>query len=102
MNRNTKPVSGNRRRSVKGVKAETFDRTQVLSDLRDMLKEMAEKVCKGRVRDKAAFDLKLRSLKSFAYGVSIYSNVLDSVENEAIIRRLDVLESGSGGPDQTD
>jgi hypothetical protein len=92
----------NARIHKKPSKPETFDRTQVLSDLRDMLKEMADKVCKGRIRDKAAFDLKLRSLKSFAYGVSIYSNVLDSVENEAIIRRLQILEEGGMESDTCD
>lgn len=87
----------NRRHRGKPVKMETFDRTEVLADLRDMLKNMSVKVCNGRIRDKAAFDLKLRSLKAFAYGASVFSSVLDATENEAILRRLDKLETGDRG-----
>jgi capsule polysaccharide export protein KpsC/LpsZ len=92
----------NARIHKKQPKPESFDRTQVLSDLRDLLTDMSDKVVKGRIRDKQAFDLKLRALKAFSYGVSTYSNVLDAVENEAIIRRIEKLEMHDGGSTKND
>lgn len=86
----------NSRIHKKTPKPESFDRTQVLADLRDMLTDMSAKICKGRVRDKAAFDLKLRALKAFSYGVTVYSSTLDATENEAIVKRLDALEDPTG------
>ena len=80
-----------------GSKSETFNRTEVLADLRDMLKDMSDKVCRGRIKDKAAFDLKLRAIKAFSYSVSVFSSVLDAQENEVILERLGVLEARDRG-----
>lgn len=75
-------------------KGKTFTREKVLDDLELMLKNMAVKICHGRIRDKEAFKLKLLALKAFAYSASVYSSVLDAVENEAIMSRLSILEDG--------
>jgi hypothetical protein len=79
-----------------------FNRTAVLSDLHDMLTAMNHKICKGRIRDKQAFDLQLRALKAFAYSASVYSSVLDASENEAIVSRLDALEAMDRGSTPND
>lgn len=101
-----KKIDRSRRGKVKPTEkvlnAKQFNRTEVLQDLHDMLSEMKEKICKGRIRDKQAFDLQLRALKAFAYSASVYSSVLDASENEAIVSRLDALEAMDRGSTPND
>lgn len=78
-------------------KGKEFNRTKVLENLNQMLEDMAAKICRGRIRDKEAFKLKLLALKAFAYSASVYSGVLDSAENESMMLRLQVLEDGVSG-----
>jgi hypothetical protein len=96
-----KKIDRSRRGKVKPTEkvlnAKQFNRTEVLQDLHDMLSEMKEKICKGRIRDKQARDIQIRSLKAYAYSASVFSNILDSVENEVVISRLDVIEATLGG-----
>ena len=79
-----------------------FNRDTVLKELHAMLVDMSVKVVKGRVKDKAAFDLKLRALKSFAYGCSVFSSVLDARENADIVSRLDAIEGALVGKTTND
>lgn len=83
-------------------KGKTFNRDTVLQDLHDMLAAMSNKIIRGRIRDKQAFDLQLRALKAFSYGVSTFSNTLDATENEVILERLSVLEARDRGSSNND
>jgi hypothetical protein len=87
---------GQRDHTEKDLGDAPFNRDPVLKELHEMLESMSVKVVKGRVRDPKVFDLKLRALKAFAYGASVFSSVLDAKENELILRRLDRLEAPTG------
>jgi hydroxymethylpyrimidine/phosphomethylpyrimidine kinase len=102
MNKIDRSRRGKTKASETAGRGKQFNRDTVLADLHAMLEDMAVKVVKGRIRDKPAFDLKLRALKAFAYSASVFSSVLDASENEAMISRLNALEDRLGGSENHD
>ena len=99
-------MNRNKRESTKHVKKpgipKEFNRTEVLTNLNALLEDMATKICHGRIKSQAAQDLKIRSLKAFAYSASVFSSVLDAHENSVVLSRLDAIEATLGGASTND
>lgn len=93
---------GKTKRPDNAGKGKSFNRDTVLQDLHDMLTAMSNKVVRGRIKNQATFDLQLRALKSFAYGCSVFSGVLDASENSLVLSRLTALEDRIGGSEKND
>jgi hypothetical protein len=96
----------NKRENAKRIKKtripKEFNRIEVLTNLNTLLEDMATKICRGRIKSQSAQDLKIRSLKAFAYSASVFSSVLDAHENSIVLSRLDAIEATLGGSSTND